>query len=74
MSTIGLSPPAAYVLRSLHDHPALRLPDAIAAGPDSDGTFDARAVQDGLDELQARGLAEDEPGRGWRVTPGAAGT
>jgi hypothetical protein len=68
MSTPGLSAVASWVLRSLHDHPHLRLPDAIAAGPASDGTYDAAAVQDGLDELKSRGLAEEEPGRGWKLT------
>lgn len=68
MATLGLTPPAAYVLRSLHDHPDLRLPAAIAAGPAVDGRLDAEAVGQGLAELQARGLVEHEPGRGWRLT------
>jgi hypothetical protein len=74
MSTPGLSAVAAFVLRSLRDHPDLRLPDAIAAGPASDGTADARAVEEALAELEARGLAERDPRGGWRITDAARGT
>jgi hypothetical protein len=63
---------AGWVLRSLQDHPELRLPEAIAAGPASDGRSDAAAVERGLAELKARGLAEEEPGRGWRLTAAGA--
>jgi hypothetical protein len=73
MSTLGLSPPAAYVLRSLRDHPDLRLPEAIAAGPASDAAIDLQAVKDGLAELKAKGLAEYEPDHGWRLTDAALG-
>ena len=73
MSTVGLSPVAAFVLRSLHDHPDLRLPEAIAeeaAASDSamQGSLGVQAVKDGLAELESRGFAEEEPGRGWRLT------
>jgi hypothetical protein len=68
MSTPGLSAVAAYVFRSLHDHPDLRLPEAIAAGPAVDGALDARQVSDGLAELESLGMAENEPGGGWRLT------
>jgi hypothetical protein len=76
MSTVGLSPVAAFVLRSLHDHPDLRLPEAIVAeaearGMDSERSLDVQAVRDGLAELESRGLAEEEPGRGWRLTDAA---
>jgi hypothetical protein len=79
MSTIGLTPVAAFVLRSLHDHPDLRLPDAIvaeavASGTDLDGSLDVQAVEDGLAELASKGLAEEEPGRGWRLTDAARST
>jgi len=72
VSTLGLSPAAAYVLRSLRDHPDLRLPEAIAAGPGTEGSFGVQDVRDALAELEARGLAEEEPGRGWRLTDAAA--
>jgi hypothetical protein len=71
VSTLGLSPVAGYVYRSLHDHPDLRLPDAIAAGPAVDGAIDSDAVRDGLGELRSRGLAEEEGGAGWRLTDAA---
>jgi hypothetical protein len=68
MSTPGLSAVAAYVYRSLQDHPHLRLPDAMAAGPAIDGAIDEQQVRDGLAELESRGLAVDEPGKGWKLT------
>jgi hypothetical protein len=74
MSTPGLSAVASYVFRSLRDHPELRLPDAIAAGPAVDGAISADQVRDGLTELQGRGMAEDEPGAGWRLTEPARAT
>jgi hypothetical protein len=72
MSTPGLSAVAAWVFRSLRDHPDLSLPDAIAAGPASDGASDAGAVRVALAELQTRGLAEQGPDGGWRLTPEGA--
>ena len=73
MSTVGLSPVAAFVLRSLHDHPDLRLPEAIAeeaaaSGSDLQESLDVRAVKDGLGELESRGFAEEESGGVWRLT------
>jgi hypothetical protein len=68
MSTIGLSAPAAYVLRSLLDHPQRDTAQAIADGaPAADG-LDAAAARDALGELAGRGLAiEGDDGR-WRLT------
>jgi hypothetical protein len=68
MSTPGLSAIAAWVFRSLRDHPDLRLPEAIAAGPASDGASDAQAVSDALAELEERGLAQQDADGGWRLT------
>jgi hypothetical protein len=68
VSTPGLSAVAAFVLRSLQDHPELRFPEAIAREAES---YDAQAISDALAELERLGLAEEEPGRGWRAT-GAA--
>jgi hypothetical protein len=65
MSTPGLSAVAAFVLRSLRDYPELRVPEAIAREAES---YDLQAVREGLAELEARGLAEEGPGRGWRLT------
>jgi hypothetical protein len=73
VSTIGLSPVAAYVLRSLRDHPDLRFPDAIASGPVPDQPLDVQEVKEALKELEARGLVEEEPGRGWRLVDAARG-
>jgi hypothetical protein len=71
MSTPGLSAVAAFVFRSLQDHPELGLPDAIAAGPASDGTYDVASVQNALAELEERGLAEQDSGGRWRLTDAA---
>jgi hypothetical protein len=77
MSTTGLSPVAAFVLRSLRDHPERRLPEAIAAeataaAGDWKEPPDAQAIEDGLAELESRGLAEKDPENAWRLTDDAA--
>jgi hypothetical protein len=71
MSTPGLSAVASFVFRSLHDHPDLRLPEAIAAGPEADGSYDAAAVENGLAELKERGLAEQDSDGRWRLSDAA---
>jgi hypothetical protein len=71
MSTPGLSAAASFVFRSLHDHPDLRLPEAIAAGPASDGTYDVASVQDALAELRTKNLAEQDSDGRWRLTDAA---
>jgi hypothetical protein len=63
-------------MRSLYDHPDLRFPEAIVAETEASGlhsgeSFDLQAVKDGLTELESKGLAEEEPGRGWRLTTAA---
>jgi hypothetical protein len=68
MSTVGLSSPAAWVLRSLLEHPDLRTIDAIVAGPAAPEQAERQQAVDGLAELRDRGLAVEEPGVGWRVT------
>lgn len=72
MSEVGLSPPAAWVLRSLLEHPHLRTIDAIVAGPAAPERTEAQHVSDGLAELRDRGLAVEEPGVGWRATEPAS--
>lgn len=74
MSAIGMSAPAAWVLRSLLEHPHLRTIDAILAGPHAPERADAQQVADGLGELKDRGLAVEEPGAGWRATDAAHAT
>ena len=71
MSTVALTPPAAWVLRSLLEHPELRTVDAIVSGPAAPEGADAQQVTDGLAELEQRGLAVEESGRGWRATEAA---
>jgi hypothetical protein len=71
MSTVGLSSPAAWVLRSLLEHPDLRTIDAIVAGPAAPERAERQQAVDGLAELRDRGLAVEEPGVGWRVTDAA---
>jgi hypothetical protein len=68
MSTIGLSAPAAYVLRSLMEHPQRDTAQAIADGAAAAEGLDTATAHHGLGELAARGLAvEGEDGR-WRLT------
>jgi hypothetical protein len=74
MSDVGLSPPAAWVLRSLLEHPHLRTIDAIVAGPAAPERAQPQHVSDGLAELRDRGLAVEEPGVGWRATEAAHAT
>jgi hypothetical protein len=74
MSAVGMSSPAAWVLRSLLEHPHLRTIDAIVAGPAAPERAEAQQVADGLQELKDRGLAVEEPGVGWRVTDAAHAT
>jgi predicted transcriptional regulator len=54
----------------MRDHPDLRLPEAIAA----EAEVDVEAVKEGLAELRAMGLAEEEGSLGWRLTEGARST
>jgi hypothetical protein len=74
MSTVGMSSPAAWVLRSLLEHPERRTIEDIVTGPVASEGADAREVTDGLSELQQRGLAVEEPGVGWRATDAAHAT
>jgi predicted transcriptional regulator len=64
LSTPGLSAPATFVLRSLRNHPDLRLPEAIAA----EAEMDVQAATTGVAELRERGLAEEDGSLGWRLT------
>jgi hypothetical protein len=66
--TYALSAAAAFVLRSLTEHPELRTADEIAAAPQARGEIDAAGARDGLRELGDHGLAtEDADGR-WQLT------
>jgi DNA-binding IclR family transcriptional regulator len=68
--TIGLSAPAAYVLRSLMEHPQHDTARAIAAAaPDGVG-IDESTARDALGELSERGLAAEGAGDTWQITDG----
>jgi hypothetical protein len=71
MSTPGLTAVASFVLRSLRDHPERSLPDAIAAEAAPEDRYDEESIHGALRELQQRGLAEEVPGSGWRLTDAA---
>jgi hypothetical protein len=61
--TYSLSAAAAYVLRSLMEHPGRDTPDEIA-----NESIEAGTARDGLRELAGRGLAEQGVDGRWRVT------
>jgi hypothetical protein len=71
--TIGLSAPAAYVLRSLVEHPEHDTAQAIAAAAPGSAGVDEPAARDALGELSERGLAAQGDGGTWQITdPGRA--
>jgi DNA-binding IclR family transcriptional regulator len=72
VSTVGLTPVAAYVMRSLRDHPGLSTPEAIAAGPEAPAGLSPSDVREALADLQRRGLVGEGPG-GWRLADAARG-
>ena len=61
--TYSLSAAAAYVLRSLIEHPERGAPGEIA-----DDTIAIGAARDGLRELADRGFAEQAVDGRWHVT------
>jgi hypothetical protein len=61
--TYSLSAAAAYVLRSLMEHPERGTPEEIA-----DESIDAGAARDALRELAGHCLAEQAVDRRWQVT------
>jgi hypothetical protein len=66
--TYSLGGAAAYVLRSLMDHPDRQTAEEIAGAASAGDEIDAGAARGGLGELGARGLAaEDSDGR-WHLT------
>jgi DNA-binding IclR family transcriptional regulator len=72
MSTIGLSAPAAYVLRSLLEHPRRGTAAEIADGAPADQGLDEAAARGALQELSDRGLAVQGTDGRWQTT-GAPG-
>ena len=67
-STHTLSAAAAYVLRSLMEHPERRTAERIACAPHAAPEIDARAARDGLSELGRHGLAAQDAAGWWRLT------
>jgi hypothetical protein len=63
--TYALSAAAAFVIRSLSEHPDRGTADEIAGARDE---LDATGAQAGLDELRQRGLAEPDADGRWSLT------
>jgi predicted transcriptional regulator len=61
--TYSLNAAAAYVLRSLMEHPGRGTPNEIA-----DESIDAGGVRDALGDLARHGLAEQAADGRWHVT------
>jgi hypothetical protein len=58
---------AAFVLRSLMEHPHLQTPEEIADAPHAGEVIDAGAAGQGLSELEGHGLTAEADGR-WSLT------
>jgi hypothetical protein len=72
MSTVGLSSPAAYVLRSLLEHPERGSLLEILDGAPPEHGLDEASVHAGLQELSERGLASQGTDGRWAATGAAA--
>jgi hypothetical protein len=68
LSMSSLNAAAAFLLRSLLDHPDRQTPHEIADAPHASGTVDAEAARTGLGELAVRGLAAEDSGGRWHLT------
>jgi hypothetical protein len=68
MDANALSPVAGFVLRAVQSHPDLPWLDAVARHADADDAYSEQQARDGMAELQANGLAEEHPERGWKLT------
>jgi hypothetical protein len=66
--TYTLGAAAAFVLRSLMDHPDRQTPQEIADGAQARDELDAEAARGGLGELAARGLAAEGSDGRWHLT------
>jgi hypothetical protein len=66
--TYSLGAGAAFVIRSLMEHPELQTAEEIADAPHARDEIDAEGARAGLGELGSHGLAaEDADGR-WHLT------
>jgi predicted ABC-type transport system involved in lysophospholipase L1 biosynthesis ATPase subunit len=66
--TYSLSAAAAFVMRSLMEHPQLRTAEAIATAPHTQGEIDADGARAALQELQQHGLADEDADHRWHLT------
>jgi hypothetical protein len=66
--TYSLSAAAAFVMRSLMEHPQAQTAEAIAAAPHAQGEIDADGARAALQELRQRGLASEDANRRWHLT------
>jgi hypothetical protein len=66
--TYSLSAAAAFVMRSLMEHPQLQTAEEIAGAPHAQGEIDADGARAALHELQQRGLAAENADHRWHLT------
>jgi hypothetical protein len=66
--TYSLGAAAAYVMRSLMEHPDLQTPEEIADAPHASDEIDADAARGGLGELGRHGLAAGDADDRWQLT------
>jgi|tagenome__1003787_1003787.scaffolds.fasta_scaffold12603157_1 hypothetical protein len=66
--TYSLGAAAAFVMRSLMEHPHVQTADEIAAAPHTPGEIDADGARAALHELQRHGLAAEDAGHRWHLT------
>jgi hypothetical protein len=65
-NTLGVA--AAFVLRSLTEHPDRQNAQEIADGAPAGDRIDTAAARDGLGELAGRGLAAEGSDGRWHLT------
>jgi hypothetical protein len=65
--TDALGVAAAFVMRSLMEHPDRQTPEEIAAGEGAE-SIDADGARAGLAELEERGLAARDADGRWQLT------
>jgi hypothetical protein len=66
--TYSLSAAAAFVMRSLMEHPQAQTVEEIAAAPHTQREIDADGARAALQELQQRGLAAEDADHRWHLT------
>jgi hypothetical protein len=66
--TYSLSAAAAFVMRSLMEHPQVQTVEEIAAAPHTQGEIDADGARAALHELKRRRLAAEDADHRWHLT------